>query len=202
MARIGLDAMTPFSKKSLARSESGATAIEFALIAPVLVFILCGSFELTQAITASRKTAVLSRTISDFVSQTPRSATLSASDLSAIAQASTAVMYPFPVNGSNLSVTVESIYTPIDSTGTSKIQWTYAWHPDTGTLTPYTSGNEPNSSYDGIEGKSVIKCTVAYHYTPVFGKLLASLKLDQVTLSQDTMMAPRSGSNVKVEGQS
>lgn len=202
MARIGLDAMKLLRKGGLARSESGATAIEFALIAPVLVFILCGSFELTQAITASRKTAVLSRTISDFVSQTPRSATLGASDLSAIAQASTAVMYPFPVNGANLSVTVESIYTPIGSTGTSKIQWTYAWHPSTGTLTPYTSGSEPDSTYSGIEGKSVIKCTVAYHYTPVFGKLLASLKLDQVTLSQETMMAPRSGSSVKVAGQS
>jgi hypothetical protein len=97
---------------------------------------------------------------------------------------------------------VQSILTPIGSDGHSKIQWSYAWKPDTGTLTPYQSGSEPDIAYSGIEGKSIIKCTVAYHYTPVFGKLLASLKLDQVTLSQDTMMAPRSGSDVKVEGQS
>jgi Flp pilus assembly protein TadG len=202
MARIHAKPVISFRKSGLVRAASGATAIEFALIAPVLVFILCGSFELTQAITASRKTAVLSRTISDFVSQTARSATLSSANLSAIAQASTAVMYPFPVNGANLTVTVQSILTPVGSKGHSKIQWSYSWHPNTGSLTPYQSGQEPDITYNGIEGKSVIKCTVAYRYTPVFGKLLASLKLDQVTLSQDTLMTPRSGSNVKVEGQS
>jgi Flp pilus assembly protein TadG len=51
------------------RDRRGVSAVEFALIAPVLVIFYCGMAELTQAMMAQRRVSNIASSIGDVVAQ-------------------------------------------------------------------------------------------------------------------------------------
>ena len=166
---------------ALGRDRRGVSAVEFALIAPFLIFLFIGSFELTRAVNINRQTALLSRTVSDFVSQQE---SVNATMLNNILVASTAVMYPYPTDAANLSIEVESITTTKDG---SMTQWSY---PNKITV-PKKSG------YEGVDGLSVIKTSVSYKPSFIFTFLIERLNLKNFTLEESTFMAPRLGKPIE-----
>ncbi len=53
----------------LLRNTSGAVAVEFALILPILIVMIMGTIEITNLVTAQRKVLAAAQTISDLISQ-------------------------------------------------------------------------------------------------------------------------------------
>ena len=76
------------------RDQSGVSAVEFALIAPVLIIFYFGLAELTQAIMAQRRTISTASAIGDLVAQS-NGATTSTAISDAMSMANI-IMYPFP----------------------------------------------------------------------------------------------------------
>lgn len=167
-----------------ARDRRGVSAVEFALIAPLLILLFVGSFEITRAVNMNRQVALLARTVSDFISQQE---SVSTSDIEAIFNASAAVMYPYPVDDTTLQIHVESIVVGTDEV--ARAQWSYE---------PVV--REPVASdYIGTVGQSVIKATVLYKPTFVFSFMVDTFDLANFQMSETAYMAPRNGKPVLLE---
>lgn len=65
----------------LRRNSAGVAAVEFGLIAPMLIFMLIGTIELSRAISIDRKFSLVTSTIADLVS---RERSLTAADVTAM----------------------------------------------------------------------------------------------------------------------
>src|SRR5690349_24337501 len=88
----------------LVRDQRGISAVEFAMILPLMLTLYLGAVELSQGVGADRKVTLTARTIADLVSQT---ASINNSDMTNSLNAAAAVMAPYPI--SNLKVTVSSV---------------------------------------------------------------------------------------------
>ena len=78
---------------SLAADERGVSAVEFAMLLPLMLSLYLGSVEVSQGIGADRKVTLTARTICDLVS---RVSSIGNADMTNALNASSAVMAPFP----------------------------------------------------------------------------------------------------------
>jgi|HubBroStandDraft_1064217.scaffolds.fasta_scaffold276962_1 Flp pilus assembly protein TadG len=103
--------------RGFAADQRGVSAIEFAILLPLMLTLYLGGVEVSQAVSADRKTTLVAHTVGDLTAQ---ASNVASSDVTNIFNAATAVAYPFA--SSNLSVTLSSVC--IDSTGTkATIGW-------------------------------------------------------------------------------
>jgi Flp pilus assembly protein TadG len=102
--------------RRFARDSRGVSAVEFALLLPLMLTLYLGGAEVSQAIGASRKVTLVSRTVADLTSQ---SSTLSTPQMTGILDASAAVLSPY--SGNSLKVTVSQV--KIDANGAATIEW-------------------------------------------------------------------------------
>jgi Flp pilus assembly protein TadG len=94
----------------------GVSAVEFALVLPLMLTLYLGGIEVSQAIATSRKLTLVSRTVADLSSQ---SSGITATSMTNILNASAAVVSPY--NSSKLKVTVSQV--KIDANGNATIEW-------------------------------------------------------------------------------
>lgn len=170
--------------RAFIRAREGVSAVEFALIAPLLILLFVGSFEITRAVNMNRQVALLSRTVSDLISQTD---SVSTSDLDNIFNTAGAVMYPYAITSQNPVIAVESIV--VTSDGKAETRWSY----------PEKNTKVRESSYDGAADTSVIKAEVRYRPTFIFTFIVERLGLSDFTMSETSYMAPRLGSPVTIK---
>lgn len=95
--------------------RAGASAVEFALILPFMLLLFLGTFQLTRALELDRKVTLLSRTVSDLVSQ---ATTVTAADVNGIFDAATSVLYPF--DPAKAEITITAVWTEDNK---SKVEW-------------------------------------------------------------------------------
>jgi Flp pilus assembly protein TadG len=161
---------------SLASDERGISAVEFAILMPLMLSLYLGAVELSQGIGADRKVTITARTIGDLVSQVT---TINDSDMTNALNASSAVMVPFPTT--NLKVTVSSV--TIDATGKATIAWSDTLHGTArsvgSTVTLPAALNVPSSS--------LIWSEVQYAYKPVIGYVVSGT----LNLKDQIYMRPR-----------
>jgi Flp pilus assembly protein TadG len=100
------------------KARDGLAAIEFAFIAPVLVTLLLGSVEASNALECRQKVTSLASSAADLVAQT---ASVSASDMTNIFNAVTAIMYPFT---GTTSIVISSVAS--DGKGGGTVVWSLA----------------------------------------------------------------------------
>jgi len=167
--------------RGLAGDERGVSAVEFALILPLMLTLYLGAVELSQGIAADRKVTMTARTTADLVSQVT---SLSTSDMSNSLSAASAVIAPFPV--SNLKVTVSSV--SIDANSKATIAWSCTLNGTkraTGSsVTLPTALNVPSTS--------LIWSEVQYSYKPVIGYVITNT----LTLKDQIYMRPRLSDSV------
>ena len=99
-----------------ARDARGASALEFALIAPVMLVMFIGTVEVGQAVMAQRRTSHAVNTLGDLAA---RASTLHPSDVTDVFAAATDIMAPFPTSTLALKLTEVTG----DSTGIAKVDW-------------------------------------------------------------------------------
>jgi len=116
--------------RKLRGDKSGVGAVEFALIAPVLIVLYMGSLEISVAMSVNKKLARAASTVADLVTQNE---TVDKAFLQSMVNVAESVMTPFRTNG--LTVKITGI--AIDGTGVAKTSW--SWQQDNSK--PYTIGS-------------------------------------------------------------
>jgi len=160
----------------LASDERGVSAVEFAMLLPLMLTLYLGAVEISQGIGADRKVTLTARTICDLVSQVQ---SISDADMTNALNASSAVMAPFPV--SNLKVTVSSV--KIDATGKATIAWSDSLN---GTARAVGSTVTLPSALN-IANTYLIWSEAQYNYKPVIGYVVTG----SLTLKDQIYMRPR-----------
>jgi Flp pilus assembly protein TadG len=156
----------------------GVSAVEFALVLPLMLTLYLGSVEVSQAISASRKVTLVSRAVADLTSQA--STNITSADMTNMLNASSAIVSPFAA--ANLKVTVSCI--AIDTTGNATVKWSETLNGTKRTTNSQVSVNDalkvPNSWLLWTEAQ--------YDYTPAIGYVITGT----MTLKDQMYMSPRS----------
>ncbi|VAV89021.1 hypothetical protein MNBD_ALPHA06-1563 [hydrothermal vent metagenome] len=156
--------------------ERGVSAIEFALIAPVMVFLLLGSIEVNLMLTADRKITRTTSAIADLVAQDD---IITSDEMDDIFTAASAILAPYDTTPLKMRVT--SI--KMDNAGNS----TVVWSEGKGMV-----GRSPGSSFSTPAGilqpnTSVIMSEVRYDYDSLIGSTLDTA----VTMKDTFYLRPR-----------
>lgn len=156
--------------------ESGVSAVEFAMLLPLMLTLYLGSVEVSQGIAADRKVTMTARAVADLVSQ---SATVNNAAMTNILAAASAVMAPYDVNQAVVTVSVVAI----DANGKATVSWS-----DSLNGTPRTKGSAvtlPPALL--VPNTSLVWGEASYNYTPVIGYVISGT----LTLKDQIYMRPR-----------
>jgi Flp pilus assembly protein TadG len=159
MARLFLNCVR--WSRGFGAARRGAAAVEFAFILPVMLVLFFGTVELSNGVAVDRKVTLTARTLSDLVSQ---ATSVSASDLTNVFAASTAIMTPY--SPTPVQAVISEI--KVDNTGTATVAWSVASN-----ATP----RAVNSTVTLPTGLAVantylILGEATYTYTPVVGYIM------------------------------
>jgi Flp pilus assembly protein TadG len=96
--------------------KRGVSAVEFAMLLPLMVTLYLGGAEVSQGIAVDRKMTLVARTLADLTAQ---ATSVSDTDMGNIKAAATAVIAPF--DDAKLGFTISSVI--IDAQKVAKIKW-------------------------------------------------------------------------------
>jgi Flp pilus assembly protein TadG len=161
---------------ALLRDTGGLAAIEFAMIAPILLVLFFGVVEMSSGLAAYRKVTLMAHTLCDLTSQ---SVEVQDSDLSNFFAASTGVMMPF--SPAPISQTITEIW--VNSSGQAYVQWSSG----AGALTPGKAFPSLPANL-AVPNSYVIFSNVSYLYTPAVGYVMSKAG---VTLNDFAYTRPR-----------
>ncbi|XIA66223.1 TadE/TadG family type IV pilus assembly protein [Bradyrhizobium sp. TZ2] len=103
--------------RELLGDRRGVAAVEFAVIVPLMLVLLLGTYELSSAVAVDRKVTLMARTLSDLTSQ---NTTVTTAQLDNFLNASKAIMTPYP--STPVSATITELYVDPD-TKQARVQW-------------------------------------------------------------------------------
>ena len=135
--------------------QRGVAAVEFALIAPIMILTYCGLAELSIAMMAERRAAHSASVVADLVAQ---SGSISTTDLTDIYTVANAIMTPFP--SSTLKLRITSV--TADTNAIPKVSWSQGNGLTAFSKTATVSGFPANFL---AAGDSVIQADVQYTFT-------------------------------------
>src|SRR5215213_1408528 len=171
----------PFSRWSrsfvrFAQDRRGVSAVEFAMLLPLLITLYLGSVEISQGVGIDRKVTLTSRTVGDLASQV---SSINNADMTNLLNAASSVLAPYDV--SKLKVTVSAV--TIDANNVAKIAWS-----DTKNGTARTVGatvTVPTAL--NVASTTLIWSEASFDYTPAIGYVITGT----LTLSDQIYMRPR-----------
>lgn len=169
---------------TLRRDSRGVSAVEFALVLPLMVTLFLATVETTQGLQADRKVSLASRALSDLASQ---ATVISNTDMSNIMDATADIIAPFAIAKAQIVVT--GIQT--DILGVSRAVWS-----DARNASRYTCGQTMTVPAElkpaiGTTGFLVL-AEVKYTYTPTVAYLISG----SILLSDRLYTRPRIGESV------
>jgi Flp pilus assembly protein TadG len=148
---------------ALLRCRRGLVALEFALILPFMLLLLCGVAEVTSLYSADSRIVQAAQSCADLVAQEK---SVDGTKLDDIAEAVRLTMEPMPEQ--SLAFRISSvIFDP--NTGAPSVAWQRTVGAFSGTGKP-----SPTTSAAGLgdPGDSVVIVDLSYGYTPVFTNIL------------------------------
>jgi Flp pilus assembly protein TadG len=155
--------------------STGLSAVEFALILPVMLSFYFGTIEVSNVMTVERRVTSVASTTADLVSQ---ATAIGDADMADVFTAATAILDPFP--GVAVQIVVSSV---IDDNGATEVDWS-----DGHNAAPRAQG-APMALPQGLigPGGSVIVAEVTYAYDSPF----ADYFIGGVTLTDTFYVKPR-----------
>ena len=169
------------SLRKLARDRRAVSAIEFALVFPLMAALFLGGTALTQGIVIKRKVTLATRTVGDLTSQ---DSCVTNDEMTNVFTAATAVFQPYSPNSMTLTVTSLNV----DKDGNATVEWSdktvnggaRETGRSTGSTYPLPDGvNTPNTHVILAEG--------SYTYTPI----VSTSFMTTVPLSETFYLRPR-----------
>lgn len=174
--------MTGFSRyirticRRFGRDREGVAAIEFALIAPIMLALYMASVEFQDYFTMDRKLTALNSAAADVVSQDD---VITNSEMTDIFSAITSMMAPY--DGTSLRMRVTRV--DVDGNGQATVGWS-----DGRNITGYAVGSTyPLPASLATNNTSYIVSESSYTYTAIIGELLPS----GITLNRKYYVNPR-----------
>jgi Flp pilus assembly protein TadG len=163
--------------QSFRRDRKGASAVEFAILAPLMITLYFGCVEVTDGIAADRKVTLTAGALANLTSQ---STTITVDGISNILNASAAIMKPYSVG--NLAATISCL--KIDADGNTKVKWSRTLN---GTERAIGSSVTLPASVLAVPNSSLLWSEVSYNYTPIIGYTITGT----LSLSDQMYMSPR-----------
>lgn len=147
--------------RRLAADQRGLSALEFALILPVMLALFFGAVELGDALIIDRKVNLVTSTLADLVTQ---SKTITDTDMANIFGAATSIMTPY--SSTTLKIKVTGVN--IDANSNATVSWGYAQN-DTA-LAKGSSVTLPTALV--LPSTFLVLSEVHYPYTPTIGYVM------------------------------
>ena len=170
---------------AFARDHQGMSAVEFAMILPLMVTLYVGGSEVSQAVSMNRKVTITARSVADLVARTT---SVNSTDMTNILNASRSVIAPYST--SFLIVKVSSV--TIDNNGQATIAWSKSTPAgnahSVGSSVPLTGTKAPLA----VPNSSLIWGEVQYTYKPALGYVITGT----LTLKDEMFMSPRMSTSV------
>jgi Flp pilus assembly protein TadG len=168
--------------RRLFRDRKGSAAVEFALIAPLMILFYAGMAELTQAMLANRRAAHVAAVVGDLVAQAPQINTAQMNDIFYVGNA---IIAPFP--STKLGMRITSI--KADGSGNPSVVWSKTQGPLSvlsGKVTTLPAGFL-------AANESVIMAETTYTYDPEMGTMILKSGLN---FSEKLYLRPRKTAEV------
>jgi Flp pilus assembly protein TadG len=165
----------------LTRDARGVSAVEFAMLLPLMLTLYLGGVEVSQGVSVDRKVTLTARAVADLAAQ---ATTINNAQMTNILDAASAVAAPFPV--SQLKVTVSSV--TIDAQGTAKIAWSDALNTSPRAVNEVVALPQALA----IPNSTLIWGEVSYSYTPTIGYVVTGT----LSLKDQIYMRPRLSTSV------
>jgi Flp pilus assembly protein TadG len=163
------------------RDQRAMSAIEFAMVLPVMLTFYLGTAEVSDAVGIDRKVTLTAHTAADLVSQV---SSINNADMNNLLSASTAVIAPY--NATPLSVTVSLI--TIDANGSAKITWSDSRNGSARSVG--SSVSLPTALK--VPSTSLVWSEVSYAYKPAIGYVITGT----ISLKDQLYMRPRLSTTV------
>jgi len=163
----------------LARDKRGVSAVEFALLAPVMIGLYLGTVEISDGVSADRKVSLIAAALANLSAQVTA---ISSTDMTNILDASSAIISPY--KASLLKMTVSCL--KIDSNKTVTVKWSATKNGTVRTSFAFDSSNlalTVASQYPIY----LIYSEASYAYTPTVGYTISGT----LNLSDHMFMSPR-----------
>lgn len=170
------------SLRKLARDRRAVSAIEFALVFPLMAALFLGGTVLTQGIVIKRKVTLATRAIGDLTSQ---DTCVTNAEMTNVFTAATAVFQPYSTNSMTLMVTSLNV----DKDGNATVEWSDKTVNGGARETGRTTGSTVTLP-DGVNvpNTHVIMAEGTYTYTPIVNTSFLS---STVPLSETFYLRPR-----------
>ena len=170
--------------KRFRRDKKGVSAVEFALIAPILIASYFGLAEMCGAMLAERKASLIASEIGDLVAQGTTINTAGITDIFAVA---TTVMQPLPTTTLNMRISC------ITAESTDKI-FTVSWTKSQGNWsTTLAQGNTVTVPAGLLAANaSIIRSEVQYTYTSPVSDFIKT----PLTFNETFYLVPRQSTTV------
>ncbi len=166
-------------------NRRGVAAMEFAVIAPMLIAVFFGGFTTLDAAMVYRKVTDTSVELANITSQYT---TMSQTDVNTVLGAASTIMAPYPTAA--MSIVLSEVTT--DSNGNATVTWSQAFQGTAlaqgSSVTMPAGFDTPNTSYILVQS--------AYTYTPTVG----SSFIGSIPITKETVMLPRASSSIPFTG--
>jgi Flp pilus assembly protein TadG len=169
--------------------KRGVSAVEFALVLPLMVILFMGVVQVSELASLKRKTTLVARATADLVSQAQ---SVNQDDLNSVMEAGKAVIAPF--NTTPLRIRLTSI--KIDQDKKTSVVWSKVNATATGW--GVNTGSPVIDDALKVANSHLIMSEVSYTHTPSAGYLLTgALSLTADTVTEKIYMRPRLSDEVK-----
>jgi Flp pilus assembly protein TadG len=166
----------------LRRDQRGVSAVEFAMLLPLMITLYLGAVEISQGVGIDRKVTLTTRTVADLASQV---SSINNADMANLLNASSSVIAPY--DSSKLKVTVSRV--DVDANGGAKVVWS-----DSLGGTARSAGSTVTlPAALNVANSSLIWSEVSYSYTPTIGYVITGT----LNLSDQLYMRPRLSDKVQ-----
>lgn len=167
---------TALWRSGLLRDIRGVSAVEFALIAPVMITLFVGAVEFGHALTIDRRITAIASATGDLTAQVEE---VDDSAVQDIFKASSEIIKPY--SESTLSIVLSNIIA--DADGNTTVQWSDAHNgsdrSDGSSITLPAGLVQPN--------QCVVLAEVSYDYNPAVGQFLVG----GITMKDSFYLKPR-----------
>jgi Flp pilus assembly protein TadG len=176
MKTIASSLRLPRTFAGFARDQRGVSAVEFAMLLPLMITLYLGSVEVSQGVGIDRKVTLTTRTVADLASQV---SDINNTDMTNLLGASSSVIAPY--DKTPLKVVVSAV--KIDANGAAKVCWS-----DTLNGTKRAVGSSVTlPAALNVANTTLIWSEVTYAYKPAIGYVITGT----LNLSDQIYMRPR-----------
>ena len=150
------------------RDREGVSAVEFALIAPVMVLLYLGMVEISMALSVDRKVTNSASALADLVAQDD---VITDGEMVDILNAGAAIIAPFDAD--DYSVRISSV--SMSLVGEVEIDWS-----DAQGMPARAAGSQPTLPAGILSpGRSVVWVEVAYSYNAPFREITGDFDIEE-----------------------